>query len=73
MPQPKLFHRSLADCNQFPELGILLQRRVLAGLYGPGRFDFKRRDATHCPFAIPIRGMNPTATIGHRYAISFAL
>jgi hypothetical protein len=34
--------------------------------------DFKRRVATHFPLAILIRGMNPTATIGHRYAISFA-
>ena len=37
--------------------------------------DFKRRDATHFHFDVPVRGMNtvremnPTATIGHRYAI----
>ena len=30
---------------------------------------FKRRDATHFPFDAPVRGMNPTATVGHRYAI----
>jgi hypothetical protein len=32
--------------------------------------DFKRRDATHFPFAILIRGINSTVTIGYRCAIS---
>ena len=32
---------------------------------------FKRRDATHFHFDVPVRGMNPTATINYRYAILF--
>ena len=52
---------------------------MLDSMNGICGVEFKRRDATHFRFDDPFRGMNPfrginsTATVGHRYAISYSI